>query len=88
VVIPDKLNIVNYTNQKKAEKADKNAKAHFWKFEEFCGLLENSLNMILEKFGKVKVKKIWFTGKELPLFLRLFSQQLHEIFIKNPVSTK
>ena len=70
-----------------AEEADKNARAYLRKFEEFHGPLEDGLDVVLEKFGKVGVKKIWFTGEGLPLFPKLSPQQLHEIFVKNPAST-
>ena len=40
VVIQDKLGIIGYTNQEKAEEADENARAYLQKFEKFHGPLE------------------------------------------------
>ncbi|PKY54475.1 hypothetical protein RhiirA4_448031 [Rhizophagus irregularis] len=86
VVIQDKLSIVGYTNQEMAEESDKNARAYLQKFEEFHSPLEDGLDVVLEKFGKVGVKKFWFTGEGLPLFPKVLPKQLHEIFVKNPRS--
>jgi hypothetical protein len=44
---------------------------------------EVNFSVILQKFVDKGVKMFYFTGKELPLFLKVTSQQLHEIFIKN-----
>jgi hypothetical protein len=54
---------------------------------EFYGPLKDSLDVVLEKFGEVKVKKIWFIEEKLPLFLKLSFQQLHEVIVKNSAST-
>jgi hypothetical protein len=83
VAIQDKLGIVGYTNQEIVEETDKNTKEYLQKFEKFHSFLEDGLDVVLEKFGKVEVKKIWFTGEGFPLFLKVFPQQLHEVFVKN-----
>ena len=85
--IQEELGIVGYTNQEMAEEADKNARVYLRKFEEFHGSLEDGLDVVLEKFGERRVKKIWFIGKGLPLFPKVSPKQLHEIFVKNPAST-
>ena len=87
IAIQDELGIIDYSNQEKAEEVDEKVRSYLQKFEEFHGPLEDDPLMILPKYGKIGVKKIWFTGEGLPLFPNLTSQQLHEIFVKNPAST-
>jgi hypothetical protein len=87
VAIQDKLSIVGYTNQERAEEADENVRAYLRKFEEFHGPLEDGLDVILSKYCEIGVKKIWFTKEGLPLFPKVSPQQLHEIFVKNLTST-
>ena len=56
------------------EEADKNIRAYFQKFEEFHDLLKDDLNIVLEKFDEVRIKKIWSIKKRLLLFLKLSLQ--------------
>ncbi|RIA89292.1 hypothetical protein C1645_825057 [Glomus cerebriforme] len=75
-IIQDYLSIVNYTNQEISElEANKNAIVYL--------SLENDPDELISIGGKM----FYFTEEELPLFLKVFSQQLHEIFIKKSVST-
>ena len=83
IIIQDKLGIIDYSNQERVEKVDKNVRAYLWKLEEFHTPLEDDPVVALEKYGEIGIKKIRFTGKGLPLFSNLTSQQLHEIFVKN-----
>ncbi|GBC08830.1 hypothetical protein RclHR1_08410003 [Rhizophagus clarus] len=87
IAIQEELNIVGYTNQEIAEEADKNARVYLQKFEEFHDPLEDVPSVLIQKFIDRGVKMFYFTGKGLPLFPKVTSQQLHEIFIKNPSST-
>ncbi|RHZ85046.1 hypothetical protein Glove_73g11 [Diversispora epigaea] len=87
VTIQEKIGIVGYTNQEMAEEADKNARVYLRKFEEFHGPLEDDPGVLLQKFGEMGVKKIWFTGEGLPLFPNVSPQQLHEVFVKKSAST-
>nr|CAG8613691.1 1119_t:CDS:2 [Entrophospora candida] len=80
--IQEKLDIVGYTNQEIAEEANKNARMYLQKFEKFHGPLEDVPSVILQKFCKMGVKKIWFTGEGLPLFPNISPHQLHEVFVK------
>jgi len=73
IAIQDKLDIISYINQEMVEKADKNTKTYLQKFKKFYDSLEDDLDIVLEKFGEVGVKKIWFIKKELLLFLKLSS---------------
>ena len=84
IAIQEELGIVGYSNQERAEKADKTAREYLRKFEDFHGPLEDGLDVILSKYCEIGVKKIWFTGEGLPLFPKVTPQQLHEIFVKNP----
>jgi hypothetical protein len=84
IAIQEELNIVGYTNQEMAEEADKNARSYLQKFEEFHGPLEDVLSVLIQKFVDREVKMFYFTGEGHPLFLKVSSQQLHEIFVKNP----
>ncbi|GES98264.1 hypothetical protein GLOIN_2v1776244 [Rhizophagus clarus] len=86
IAIQDKLDIVGYSNQERAEEVDENMRACLQKLEEFYGPLEDDPGVILPKYGEMGVKKIMFTGEGLPLFPKLSPQQLHEIFVKNPSS--
>ncbi|CAG8803613.1 35877_t:CDS:2, partial [Gigaspora margarita] len=83
----EELGIIGYSNQERAEEADENARAYLRKFEKFHGSLEDDPGVVLEKYGEMGVKKIRFTGEGLPLIPNLSSQQLHEVFVKNLVST-
>jgi hypothetical protein len=87
VVIQDKLGIIGYTNQARAEEVDENVRAQLRKLKEFHGPLEDDPGVILPKYGEMGVKKIMFTGEGLPLFPNLTPQQLHEIFVKNSAGT-
>ena len=87
IAIQDKLDIVGYSNQERAEEVDENMRTCLQKLEEFHGPLEDDPGVILPKYGEMGVKKIMFTGEGLPLFPKLSPQQLHEIFVKNPSST-
>ncbi|CAG8750174.1 25059_t:CDS:2, partial [Gigaspora rosea] len=69
-----------------AEEADKNARVYLQKFEEFHGPLEDVPSVLIQKFINSGVKKFWFTGERLPLFLNVSFQQLHEIFVKKSAS--
>src|ERR1044071_9960586 len=68
IAIQEELNIVGYTNQEMAEEADKTAREYLRKFEEYHDPLEDVPSVLLQKFGEMGVKKIWFTGEGLPLF--------------------
>ncbi|RGB36907.1 hypothetical protein C1646_666567 [Rhizophagus diaphanus] len=81
IAIQDKLDIVGYSNQKRAEEVDENMRACLRKLEEFHGPLEDDPGVILPKYGEMGVKKIMFTEEELPLFLKVTPQQLHKIFV-------
>jgi hypothetical protein len=87
IAIQDKLDIVGYSNQERAEEVDENMRACLRKLEEFHGPLEDDPGVILPKYGEMGVKKIMFTGEGLPLFPKVSPQQLHEIFVKNPANT-
>ncbi|GES95654.1 hypothetical protein GLOIN_2v1789090 [Rhizophagus clarus] len=87
IAIQDKLDIVGYSNQERAEEVDENMRAYLRKLEEFHGPLEDDPGVILPKYGEMGVKKIRFTGEGLPLFPNLTPQQLHEIFVKNSAGT-
>ncbi|CAJ0649998.1 1924_t:CDS:2 [Entrophospora sp. SA101] len=78
MAIQEELGIVGYTNQEMVDEADKNARAYLQKFEKFHGPLEDVPSVILQKFCKMGLKKIWFTGEGLPLFPNASPQQLHE----------
>ncbi|CAG8748713.1 15217_t:CDS:2, partial [Dentiscutata heterogama] len=80
------LDIVGYTNGEIAEEANKNASVYLQKFEKFYGPLEDDLGVLIKKFADIGVKKIWFTGEGLPLFLNVSPQQLHKIFVKKSAS--
>ena len=86
IAIQEELGIVGYSNQERAEEADKNARVYLQKFEEFHGPLEDVPSVLIQKFIDRGVKMFYSTGEELPLFLKVSSQQLHEIFVKNPSS--
>ncbi|PKC55792.1 hypothetical protein RhiirA1_475011 [Rhizophagus irregularis] len=86
IAIQDKLDIVGYSNQERAEEVDENMRACLRKLKEFHGPLEDDPGVIFPKYGEMGVKKIMFTGEGLPLFPKLSPQQLHEIFVKNPSS--
>ncbi|PKK59559.1 hypothetical protein RhiirC2_871235 [Rhizophagus irregularis] len=88
IAIQDELSIIGYSNQERVEEVDENMRACLWKLEEFHGPLEDDPGMILPKYGEMGVKKIMFTGERLPLFLKVSPQQLHEILVKNPTSTR
>ena len=83
IAIQEELGIVGYSNQERAEEADKNARVYLQKFEEFHGPLEDVPSVLIQKFINREVKMFYFTREELPLFLKVSSQQLHKIFIKN-----
>ncbi|KAF0554837.1 hypothetical protein F8M41_018467 [Gigaspora margarita] len=76
-VLAEKLGIIGYSNQERAEEADKNARAYLRKFEEFHGPLEDDPDVILPKYVEIGVKKIRFTREGLP----------HKVFVKNSAST-
>ncbi|CAJ0839332.1 5136_t:CDS:2 [Entrophospora sp. SA101] len=86
MAIQEELGIVGYTNQEMVDEADKNARAYLQKFEKFHGPLEDVPSVILQKFCKMGLKKIWFTGEGLPLFPNASPQQLHEVFVKKTAS--
>src|SRR2546421_41587 len=83
IAIQEELGIVGYSNQERAEEADKNARVYLQKFEEFHGLLEDVSSVLIQKFIDREVKMFYFTGKGLSLFPKDSSQQLHEVFVKN-----
>ena len=83
IAIQDKLSIIGYSNQERAEEVDEKVRSYFQKFEEFHGPLKDDPLVILLKYGKIGVKKIRFIGVGLPLFPNLTPQQLHKIFVKN-----
>ena len=87
IAIQEELNIVGYTNQEMAEEADKTTREYLRKFEKFHGPLEDAPSVLIQKFIDKGVKMFYFTGEGLPLFPKVSSQQLHEIFVKNPAST-
>ncbi|CAH1767045.1 4880_t:CDS:2 [Entrophospora sp. SA101] len=87
MAIQEELGIVGYTNQEMVDEADKNARAYLQKFEKFHGPLEDVPSVILQKFSKMGLKKMWFTGEGLPLFPNVSPQQLHEVFVKKSAST-
>ena len=87
IAIQEKLNIVGYTNQGMAEKADKNARAYLQKFEEYHGPLEDVPSVLIQRFIDKGVKMFYFTEEGLPLFPKVTPQQLHEIFVKNLAGT-
>ena len=87
IAIQEELGIVGYSNQERAEEADKNARVYLQKFEEFHGPLEDVPSVLIQKFIDREVKMFYSTGEGLPLFPKVSPQQLHEIFVKNPSST-
>ncbi len=50
IAIYNKLSIIEYFNQKRAEEADKNVKTYFQNFEKFYSPLEDDLIVIFEKY--------------------------------------
>jgi hypothetical protein len=88
IAIQEELHIVGYTNQEMAEEADKKTRSYLQKFEEFHGPLEDVPSVLMQKFIDRGVKMFYFTGEGLPLFPKVSPQQLHEIFVKNPTSTR
>ena len=87
IAIQEELSIVGYSNQERAEEADKNARVYLQKFEEFHGPLEDVPSVLIQKFINREVKMFYFTGEGLPLFPKVSPQQLHEIFVKNLAGT-
>ena len=83
IAIQEELGIVGYSNQERAEEADKNARVYLQKFEEFHGPLEDVPSVLIQKFIDRGVKMFYFTGEGLSLFPKVSPQQLHEIFVKN-----
>ena len=83
IAIQEELGIVGYSNQERAEEADKNARVYLQKFEEFHGPLEDVPSVLIQKFIDRGVKMFYSTGEGLPLFPKVSPQQLHEIFVKN-----
>ena len=83
IAIQEELGIVGYSNQERAEEADKNARVYLQKFEEFHSPLEDVPSLLIQKFIDRGVKMFYFTGEGLPLFPKVSPQQLHEIFVKN-----
>ncbi|CAG8765058.1 40815_t:CDS:1 [Gigaspora margarita] len=61
IAIQEELGIIGYSNQERAEEANENARAYLQKFEKFHGPLEDDPGVVLEKYGKMTVKKIRFT---------------------------
>src|SRR6266498_3711095 len=86
IAIQDELGIIGYSNQERAEEVDEKVRSYLQKLEEFHGPLEDEPSVILLKYDEIGIEKIRFTGEGLPLFPNLTSQQLHEIFVKNPAS--
>jgi hypothetical protein len=87
IAIQEELGIVGYSNQERAEEADKTAREYLRKFEEFHGPLEDVPSVLIQKFIDKGVKMFYFTGEGLPLFPKVTSQQLHKIFVKNSAGT-
>src|SRR3954447_810356 len=70
IAIQDKLDIVGYSNQERAEEVDENMRTCLRKLEEFHGPLEDDPGVILPKYGEMGVKKIMFTGEGFQYFQR------------------
>ncbi|RGB27586.1 hypothetical protein C1646_768945 [Rhizophagus diaphanus] len=70
LILEEELNIVGYTNHEMAEETDKTAREYLQKFEDFHSPLEDIPKILIQRF----IDK----GDS--------SQQLHEIFVKNPSS--
>src|SRR5437588_10393521 len=85
IAIQEELGIVGYSNQERAEEADKNARVYLQKFEEFHSPLEDVPSVLIQKFID-REKMFYFTEEGLPLFPKVSPQQWHEIFVKNPSS--
>ncbi|RIA96781.1 hypothetical protein C1645_733033 [Glomus cerebriforme] len=83
IAIQEELGIVGYSNQERAEEADKITREYLQKFEKFHGPLEDAPSVLIQKFINKRVKTFYFTGEGLPLFPKVTSQQLHKIFVKN-----
>ena len=47
IAIQEELGIVGYSNQERAEEADKNARVYLQKFEEYHGPLENVPSVLI-----------------------------------------
>jgi hypothetical protein len=77
IAIQEELGIVGYSNQERAEEADKNARAYLQKFEEYHGPLEDVPSVLIQRFIDKGVKMFYFTGEGLPLFPKVTPQQLH-----------
>ncbi|CAG8736874.1 11092_t:CDS:2, partial [Gigaspora rosea] len=88
VSIQEKLDIIGYSNQERAEEADENARAYLRKFEKFYGPLKDDPDMILPKYVEMEVKKIRFTGEGFSLFLKLSPQQLSTCIVDQQKSSK
>ncbi len=73
IEIQEEFSIIGYFNQERVEEVDENVRVQLWKLEEFHGPLKDDLFVILLKYGKMGVKKIWFTREGLPLFSNLTS---------------
>ncbi|RGB30775.1 hypothetical protein C1646_764922 [Rhizophagus diaphanus] len=80
IEIQKELGIVGYSNQERAEEADKNARAYLRKFEEFYGPLEVVPSILIQK-------NVLFYWRGAPIISEGHSHQLHEIFIKNSAGT-
>ena len=77
IAIQEELGIVGYSNQERAEEADKNARVYLQKFEEYHGPLEDVPSVLIQRFIDKGVKMFYFTGEGLPLFPKVTPQQLH-----------
>uniref|UniRef100_U9T1N2 Uncharacterized protein n=1 Tax=Rhizophagus irregularis (strain DAOM 181602 / DAOM 197198 / MUCL 43194) TaxID=747089 RepID=U9T1N2_RHIID len=77
IAIQDELDIVGYSNQERAEEADKTTREYLRKFENFHSPLKDIPNILIQRFINKGVKMFYFTREELPLFPKVSPQQLH-----------
>ncbi|CAG8468831.1 7447_t:CDS:1 [Dentiscutata heterogama] len=86
VTIQEKISIVGYSNQERAEEADENTRAYLRKFEKFHGPLEDDLGVLIKKFADIGVKKFWLTGEDCYYFQMSLLNNCIKFLAKNQLA--